>query len=252
LFVRSPIITCNVLDQREIGSVGKPIGGVTVYIIGQDGKEAAEGEEGEICCSGPNVMRGYYKNPVATAEVISVAPDGKSRMFHTGDLGRMDSTGFVKVTGRLKEQYKLENGRYVVPTPIEEAIGLSRFINQVVLAGANCPYNVVLLVPEWTAIRTAVGADNNVSEEELANDERVIELIDHAIATNCAGMKKFEIPQKWAFVAPFTAANDMLTPKMSIRRHKVLQTYADVVAQLYLDDDSAQKDEQCQGEQKVA
>ncbi|KAI2510172.1 AMP-binding enzyme [Fragilaria crotonensis] len=80
-----------------------------------DGKEAADGEEGEICCVGPNIMRSYYKNPEATAEVISMAPDGVSRMFHTGDLGRMDN-GFLKVTGRLKEQYKLENGKYVVPT----------------------------------------------------------------------------------------------------------------------------------------
>ena len=191
------------------------------------------GEEGEICCVGPNVMRAYYKNPEATAEVISTAPDGTGRMFHTGDLGRIDAEGYVKVTGRLKEQYKLENGKYVVPTPIEEAIGLSRFIGQVVLTGANRPYNVVLIVPEWPAIRTAVGADDSATEEELANDPRVLELMDHAIETNCAGMKRYEVPKKWAFVAPFTAANNMLTPKMSIRRHKVIQTYEEVIDELY-------------------
>lgn len=232
----SPIITCNTPEQRQLGSVGRPIGGVTVYVIGEDGKEVAPGEEGEICCSGPNVMRGYYKNPEATAEVISTAPDGKSRMFHTGDMGRQDATGFVKITGRLKEQYKLENGKYVVPTPIEEAIGLSRFISQVVLTGANRPYNVVLIVPEWAAIRTAVGADDSQSDEDLANDPRVHELMDHAIETNCAGMKRYEIPHKWAFVAPFTAANEMITPKLSIRRHKVISTYKDVIDQLYEDE----------------
>lgn len=217
---------------------------MTVYIINEDGKEVADGEEGEICCSGPNVMRGYYKNPQATKEVISLAPDGKTRMFHTGDLGRRDPSGFIKVTGRLKEQYKLENGKYVVPTPIEEAISLSRFINQVVLAGANRPYNVVLIVPDWAAIRTAIGAAPGTPDEELANNERVIELIDHAIETNCAGMKKFEIPQKWAFVAPFTAANDMLTPKMSIRRHKVIQTYTDIIEELYDDESSSNRQQE--------
>jgi long-chain acyl-CoA synthetase len=76
----SPIITLNVPSQRSIGSVGRPIGGVTVYIIDEDGKPLPPGEEGEICCVGPNIMKGYHNNQEATDEVISVAPDGKSRM----------------------------------------------------------------------------------------------------------------------------------------------------------------------------
>jgi long-chain acyl-CoA synthetase len=76
----SPIITLNVPDCRSAGSVGRPVGGVTVYIIDEEGKPVAPGEEGEICCVGPNVMKGYYKNQDATDEVITTAPDGKSRM----------------------------------------------------------------------------------------------------------------------------------------------------------------------------
>ena len=76
----SPIITLNVPDSRVNGSVGRPLGGVTVYIVDENGKPVAPGEEGEVCCVGPNVMKGYYKNEEATAEVISTAPDGKSRM----------------------------------------------------------------------------------------------------------------------------------------------------------------------------
>jgi long-chain acyl-CoA synthetase len=76
----SPIITLNVPTQRFVGSVGRPIGAVTVHIIGEDGKPVPAGEEGEICCTGPNVMKGYHNNPTATDEVISIAPDGKSRM----------------------------------------------------------------------------------------------------------------------------------------------------------------------------
>ncbi len=153
--------------------------------------------------------------------------------FHTGDLGRMDEDGYVRVTGRLKEQYKLENGKYVVPTPIEEAIGMSRYIAQVVLYGSNRPHNIALLVPEWGTIRKEVGAGPDVTEEDLANDERVKQLIDDEIRSSCYKLKKFEIPTKWAFVAPFTAANNMLTPKMSIRRHKVIQTYDDLIRHLY-------------------
>lgn len=123
-----------------------------------------------------------------------------------------------------------------MPTPIEEAIGMSRFISQVVLCGANRPHNVVLLVPEWIAIRNEIKADPNTSDDDLANDARVKVLIDQQIQTTCARLKKFEIPQSWAFVAPFTAANNMLTPKMSIRRHKVIQTYGDIISHMYGDE----------------
>ena len=172
-----------------------------------------------------------------------------SLRFHTGDLGRMDENGWLRITGRLKEQYKLENGKYVVPTPIEEAIGMSRFLSQVVLYGATRPYNVALIVPEWGVIRSELSVGDDVAEEDLANDERVKNLMDAEIHDSCYKLKKFEIPTKWAFVAPFTAANNMLTPKMSIRRHKVMEAYEDLISHLYGDDpivteavDGAQKE----------
>lgn len=229
----SPIITLNVPENRLAGSVGRPLGGVAVYIVDQNGNPVGPGEEGEICCVGPNVMKGYYKNQKATDEVISIAPDGKSRMFHTGDMGKMDADGWVRVTGRIKEQYKLENGKYVVPAPIESAIGMSRFINQVVVCGANRPHNTALLVPEWPAIRKELGFDDDKTDDELANDMAVKELIDNEIIESCAKLKKFEIPKEWAFVAPFTAANNMLTPKMSIRRHKVIDAYDELISWMY-------------------
>jgi len=139
----------------------------------------------------------------------------------------------LRVTGRIKEQYKLENGKYVAPGPIEEAISLSRFVSQAVLVGANRPYNVVLLVPEWTAIRTEFKISDKVTDAELAEDQRVKDLIDAQLEMSCYNFKKFEIPTKWAFVEPFTAANEMLTPKMSIRKHKVVQAYKHVLDELY-------------------
>jgi long-chain acyl-CoA synthetase len=233
----SPIMTLNVPESRKIGSVGRALGGVTVYIVDENGNEVPPGTEGEICCVGPNVMRGYHNNKEATDEVISVAPDGKSRMFHTGDQGKMGQDGWVSVTGRIKEQYKLENGKYVVPSPIESAIGMSRFINQVVLCGANRPHNVALLVPEWPAIRTELGIDDSVSDDELAtNNPDVTALIKNEIKSSCVKLKKFETPKDFAFVAPFTAGNNMLTPKMSIRRHVVMKTYEELISQLYNDD----------------
>eukprot|EP00978_Attheya_sp_CCMP212_P044640 scaffold317096_cov51-Attheya_sp.AAC.2 len=233
----SPIITLNTPYRRQVGSVGQALKDVHVVILSEDGtRNLGPGEEGEICCYGPNVMRGYYGAPDETAKVITLAPDGKSRLFHTGDLGQMNDAGFVSVTGRLKEQYKLENGKYVCPTPIEESIGMSRFIMQVVLCGANRDYNVALLVPDWNALRSELKVGEDFTEDDLANDERVKALIDSEIQSHCQKLKKFETPNAWAFVAPFTAANNMLTPKMSIRRHMVMKTYEDVIAHLYGDE----------------
>lgn len=232
----SPLIAINTPYERKAGCVGKSLPGVSVVIMGENGLPLPPDEEGEICCYGPNVMKGYYKNPDATNEVTSLAPDGSSKMFHTGDLGRMSQDGWVQVTGRLKEQYKLENGKYVCPTPIEEAISLSGFINQVVLSGANKPYNVALIVPDWIAIRDKILIDEGTQDDKLVNDEKVRALIESEILQRCAGLKKFEIPKDFAFVAPFTTTNNMLTPKMSIRRHIVLREYQDVLSSMYDDD----------------
>jgi len=230
----SPVIALSVLSRRKAGSVGKVLDGVDVWIVDSEGRALGPGQEGEICCSGPNVMKGYHNNPSATDEIITLAPDGKSRLFHTGDLGKIDSDGFLYVTGRLKEQYKLENGKYVCPTPIEEAIGMSRFIGQVVVTGANRPYNVALVVPDWASIQSELNVSElDASEEEMVNDARVKGLIGAEIKLNCYNIKKFEVPMAFLIVSPFTAANNMVTPKMSIRRHVVIKSYEDMIADLY-------------------
>lgn len=110
---------------------------------------------------------------------------------------------------------------------------MSRFITQVVLAGANRPHNIALLVPDWSAIRSELKISDDLSDDDLSRDERVGALIDREIKTTCVRLKKFEVPHSWTFVAPFTASNNMLTPKMSIRRHKVLETYGRVIDHLY-------------------
>lgn len=148
-------------------------------------------------------------------------------------MGCLDEDGFLKVTGRIKEQFKLDNGKYITPTPMEDAIGLSRFIGQCILVGSNRPHTSVLIVPDWEVLRAEFNVDDSTSEEDLANDPRVIDLMDAEVHMACYNRKKYEIPQKWAFVAPFTVANDQLTQKLSIRRHKVQETYSELIDGLY-------------------
>lgn len=251
----SPIIALNTPDARKVGSVGKALQGVTVLVCDENSNVLDVGQEGEICCLGPNVMRGYYKNPDETNKVITPFQNDQ-KLFHTGDMGKMDEQGFIYITGRLKELYKLENGKYVCPTPIEEAISMSPFISQVVLCGANREYNVALLVVEWNQTKQELKLPEETPEEEIVNLTEFADLIDSQIASCAkkAKLKRYEQPQEWSIVAPFTAANHMLTPKLSIRRHKVIQFYQDVVDKMYQGDtppcsaDGAQNE----NEQRVA
>ena len=229
----SPVIALSVLSKRRPGCVGLPVPGVDVYILDPEGNPLPPGVEGEVCCSGPNIMRGYHNNQEATDEVISFLPDGETRVFHTGDLGVIDEDGFVSITGRLKELYKLENGKYCVPTLIEEAIAMSRFISQAVVSGADRPYNIALVVPDWAAIRNEFGVSDDVSEGELVNDARVKGLLSAEIKLQCYNIKKYETPVAFLIVAPFTTANGQLTPKMSVRRHVVMKDYAELIDDLY-------------------
>lgn len=96
-------------------------------------------EEGEICCSGPGVMLGYHNLQKETDEVLFYI--GTKKWFRTGDLGRIDTYGTLRITGRVKEQYKLTNGKFVVPVPIEDAIKLSRYIANVFIYGENLPFS---------------------------------------------------------------------------------------------------------------
>jgi long-chain acyl-CoA synthetase len=113
---------------------------------------------------------------------------------------------------------------------------MSRFISQVVLCGANKPYNVALIVPDWKAIRSELKISDDVTEENLVNYKTVKALIDNEVKAKCKNLKKYEVPHFWSFVAPFTQANNMLTPKMSIRRHEVIRVYEDVIGSLYESD----------------
>ena len=152
----SPIATANWPGHRKIGSVGRALPGVRVEIvIGQPQMTAKERrrkasvrDEGEIIVYGPNVMKGYFKRPEENAQVFT-----KDGGFRTGDQGYVDPAGYLYITGRIKEQYKLENGKYVVPSPLEEKLKLSPYILNAFVYGDNKPFNVALLVANVEAVR---------------------------------------------------------------------------------------------------
>ena len=224
----SPIACANSPDVRRIGSVGKPIDDVEVCIdtsVLQD-----DSGHGEILVRGPNIMQGYHNLPEETAAVL-----GDDGFFRTGDRGYIDDDGFVWITGRIKEQYKLENGKYVVPAPIEGVLQLNSCIDQVFIYGMNRPYNIALVVPDRAVVeRWAAGQGIGGDWPAIVADGHTRAMIRAELARAAASLRAFERPQRCELLAEaFTVDNGMLTPKMSVRRGAVEERYAAKIAALY-------------------
>jgi long-chain acyl-CoA synthetase len=224
----SPIVSVNVPKARKMGSVGQPIPGCRVVI---DRSMTNDPKIGEIVVYGPNVMQGYYKLKDDTAAVFT--SDGG---FRTGDLGYLDEENYLYITGRIKEQYKLENGKYVVPAPLEELVKLSPFVSNVMVYGDNKPFNVALLVPNLDTLREwarAAGIGDSGDEQLLAND-RVRAKMKEELDRVSVDFKGYERIRKFALIAEdFTLANDMLTPKLSVKRRNVMQKWGKELERLY-------------------
>jgi long-chain acyl-CoA synthetase len=234
----SPITSVNLPGGHKIGSVGRPIPGVRVEIdpaVGER-KPAENGKptryEGEIIVYGHNVMKGYLKRPEENAAVFT-----KDGGFRTGDLGFIDPQGFLFITGRIKEQYKLQNGKYVVPTPLEEALKLSPYVANVMVFGDNKPFNVALVVPDFGAVKKWASEQNislPATPQGIVAEERVRSLFKQEIEKHGAAFKGFESVQDFALIADeFTTDNGMLTPSLKLKRRKVLEVHGPVIEALY-------------------
>jgi long-chain acyl-CoA synthetase len=219
----SPVIAVN--DQRnkgfKIGTVGKPIRNVEVKIA----------EDGEILLKGPNVMLGYYKDPEKTAEAII---DG---YFHTGDIGEIDSEGFLKITDRKKEMFKTSGGKYIAPQMIENAMKQSRFIEQIMVIGEGEKMPGAFIQPnfefvkEWAKIhKITLGS----SDAEISANPDVIKRIDEEVEGinkkfgHWEQVKRFELtPDVWSI------DGGQLTPTLKLKRKIIKEIYKDLYAKIY-------------------
>ncbi|MCZ7533982.1 MAG: long-chain fatty acid--CoA ligase [Acidimicrobiia bacterium] len=228
----SPIATCNVKGARKVGSVGRAIPKVTITI---DTDITGDKEIGEIIVHGPNVMMGYYNLPEANDEVFT--GDGG---FRTGDLGRLDSEGYLYIRGRIKEQYKLENGKYVVPSPIEEALTLSGYISQAMVYGEQRPFNVAVVIPDFEYL-DKWAAENGLggsSHADLVKNERVIELFKTEINRAQSDIKHYERVRDFILgTEEWTPEGGMLTPSLKIKRRTIMTEFGNQINDLYEGDD---------------
>jgi len=213
--------TLNLPSALKIGSVGRPLPGSGARIE----------SDGEILLKGPHVFAGYWNNAGATAEAMTT--DG---WFRTGDIGELDGDGYLRITGRKKELIVTAGGKNVAPAVLEDRLRANPIISQCVVVGDNKPYIGALITLDQDALPQILAANDIESApmSELIDNADVRALVQKAVnaaneaVSNSEAIKKFVIMPE-----DLTIDNGYLTPKMSIRRHLIVQDFASDIESLY-------------------
>ena len=218
----SPVMTVGHPEFFKYGTVGKPIPGVEVKIA----------EDGEILCRGHNVMKGYYKEPEATAEVM------KDGWFHSGDIGMFDEDGLLKITDRKKSLIVTSGGKNVAPQPMEVTLTANKYVEQCLAIGDDRNFISALVVPSRENL--IAWAEKNGMEsmdyESLCADQKTYDMYNDIVEEAMSKFSRYEsirkitlIPQEW------TVEAGELTPKLSIKRKVVTDKHQAEIDEMYVD-----------------
>ncbi|MEO8379798.1 MAG: long-chain fatty acid--CoA ligase [Acidobacteriota bacterium] len=224
----SPVIAVNQPNKRRLGTVGPIIESVEVKIAA----------DGEIIARGPNIMKGYWNNPESTAQAID--PDG---WFHTGDIGEIDSDGFLKITDRKKDILINAYGKNIAPQPLEALLKSSPYIGTPVLIGDRRKFLVALIVPNFEKLEreaTALGVVYKTPEELVAND-KVKALIQGELDRFNQNLDRQEKIRRFALLSrDFTIEEDEITPSLKVKRKIIDKKYKPIIDKLFEDESSVE------------
>ncbi len=219
----SPVIAVNNPGKSEIkiGTVGPILFNVQAKIA----------EDGEILCKGPNVMKGYYKAPELTAEVMD-----EEGWFHTGDIGVLEEGKYLKITDRKKEMFKLSGGKYIAPQMIENKLKSSFFIEQAMVIGADEKFASALISPtfeylhDWCSKSKIHYRDN----EELIEKEEVIAQIHKEVVAINKTLGEHEEIKRFRLVSEeWTPQTGELSPTLKLKRSYIADKYKDIIDEIY-------------------
>ena len=215
------IVSANRPGNNHVGSVGIPFDGIELKIA----------PDGEILVRGPNVMRGYYGQPEATAEVL------KDGWFYTGDVGYIAKNGHLYITDRKKDLFKLSNGKYVAPQLIESLLKESEFVSQVVVVGTGRKQPVALIVPDWESLNHALdetGEKGPKDRVELSKYPPAIKIVQKDVARLTAELVDYERIRRVALLPnEFTIDGGELTPTLKVKRKVIDERYGELIEDLY-------------------
>lgn len=211
----SPVIAVNEMSAYKFGSVGHALSNVKVKI----------GVGDEVLVKGPSVMKGYLR------EEDNKEAFTKDSWFKTGDMGFVDKSGFLTITGRIKDLIVLTTGKKIAPVPIEEALELSEYIEQACVLGDGYKHIVALIVPNFEALKEEFG----ISERErLLKDEAILNLLESEIKLATRNMASIEQVRKYLLLKDqFSVESGEMTPTFKLRRHNVLARNLEVIENIY-------------------
>ena len=218
----SPVIAVNEFDphKRMFGTVGPVIPNVEVKIL----------DDGEIVCRGDNVMVGYYKNPEQTAETI------KDGWLYTGDIGALVDGKFLKITDRKKELFKTSGGKYVAPQIIETKLKESRLIEQVMVLGADEKYVGALIVPNFENLKAWMQHKNLTftSNEDVFKLPEVRDKFKRVLEKYNENFNPVEQVKRFRLLPKeFSVEGGEMTPKLSLKRKKIMEKYHAEIDKIY-------------------
>jgi len=217
----APVISVNRLDNIKFGSVGQHLPGVEIKIA----------EDKEILTKGPNLMKGYYNNESLTNEVID-----QEGWFHTGDLGFINSEGFLIIIGRKKEMISMSNGKIAWPESLEVVLNNDKFISQSMVYGNNKSYLTALIIPDWQEVARSLDEFKIDSKEPdaLIKEEKLIKLYKERIEKINSQFAEWEKIRNFKLLAKeFLPEKDEVTPTLKLRRRVITENYKQEIDQMY-------------------
>ena len=217
----SPVITVNWFGRARFGSVGKVLPGIEVKIAA----------DGEILTRGPNVMKGYFNKPEATAEVMSAGG-----WFHTGDIGEVDAHGFLKITDRKKDIIVTAGGKNIAPQPIESLVKTNPFVLSAVMIGDKRKYPIMLVVPNMEPLRKWAEAEGmkGRTDTALLSDIVVHNKLTGEIKKTLRELAQYEMPKKFLILdRDFTIEAGELTPTLKVKRRVVEKIHQERIEELF-------------------
>lgn len=216
----SPVIAVNTPEHHKLGTVGIPLSNLQVKIAA----------DGEILVRGPSVFQGYWNLPEQTSKALT---DG---WFHTGDIGNLDTEGFLTVTDRKKDLLKTSGGKFITPQPIEKALQMSPWVAEAVVLGDRRKFPAAIIAPDFRMLEP--WARNNgvrfASREDLVADSAVRALYEGIVSEINQKLARYEQLKKFLLIAEeFSVANGLLTASMKLRRRQVEERYREQIDALY-------------------
>ncbi|MCI4397924.1 MAG: long-chain fatty acid--CoA ligase [Acidobacteria bacterium] len=219
----SPGLAGNGEERPRFGSIGRCVPNVQLKIA----------EDGELLAKGPNIMKGYYKKPEATAEVFT-----KDGWFMTGDIATVDAEGYYYITDRKKEILVTAGGKNVAPQPIENMLKMNKYVSQAVLIGDRRPYITALIVPNWENLKDyakSKGLDLK-EQSQFCGHPQIMHLYGNVLARTNAQLSHHEQIKKCRLLSrELTQEDGELTPTLKVKRRVIAERYGKVIESMYAD-----------------